>query len=546
MGNLSRRRFLYGALSTISYSSLNPKILAANQNQNINYIQINIAGGPSRWNFDNPIAPFTKSSFVPHPMIVNSFMNKGNSNLASSLSYKRTKVNGLLMPSFWNETTLTSKGIKNVSGLLDNALIIRGCHMRNDGHSLNNRKLSAPTPGSSSISGLLADKLSHHLFPAVNLVANSGIEAVAGGAFKSEQDSVQINTPQNSNNHLSYLLNPFIMNPSTSHRWKRLIQAELGQAIAKNYKKLLEKHSKRKKFYQEIIKNGLDPYQLYNIGERPTQGALLEKLKSGKIHQDFVKYLNYDYFIGNTDFRTILQNSKIENMADQFASAEILITEKLCGNITLNINTISNLFYENSFSATDIDREFLKNGSTQFFYSQKSKMLSGNNVKHSFQPDSHDTGLMPNLFLTQALFKAISGCLLEFKQILEKNSLFDKTLIHIASEFDRDPRPDCSGSEHGWNGHISSFYSGSIKGLKVIGNIYTKSPGESYYKDNGTWGQGAPIKENGNRPLVYGNIASSISNVLNIKSPSQNDKPLFEMKSGKINTLIDEAKNIDS
>ncbi|MFT6068499.1 MAG: hypothetical protein ACJAT2_002280 [Bacteriovoracaceae bacterium] len=546
MDDTNRRIFLKQLFSALGYSLLPTNLLANPVNTDVNYVQINIAGGPSRWAFDNPIAPLASSSYVPHPMIVNHFSNSGSIASIAGLEYKRFKINDWYMPQFWKDKVLTSKGEASASTLLDNCLIVRGCHMRNDGHSLNNRKLSAPIPGGTSITGLLADKMSDKLFPSINLVGDSGVEAVSGGAFKSDQNSVQINTPQNHQSPLSYLLSPFLVSPAHKTRWMHLIKDELGEVGLRNYKRMLLNFNKRVMAYQKIIDFSLDASYYTGIGERPVQGVDPKAIREGRIDPSLAKYLNHDYLIGNGDFRTILVKAKVKNLAEQFATAELLLKNDLCGNITINVNTVSNLFYENSFATERFYREIQSIGSTQFSYKGGNDYYSGSKSENNFQLDSHDTGLLPNLFLTHALFKSISSCLIEFKSVLEKQKLYDKTFIHLASEFDRDPRIDCSGSEHGWNGHVSSFYSGSIKGLKVIGNIYTQSPGDSYYTKNGTWGQGAPVKEHEDRPISYGNIASSISNVLNIESPSPNDRPLFERKAGKINSFINEVKNIDS
>ncbi len=546
MDDTNRRIFLKQLLSTLGYSLLPSNISAKTKTTDINYVQINIAGGPSRWSFDNPIAPLVGSSYVPHPMIVNNFSNTGPIASLAGLDYQRFKVNDWYMPQFWKDKLLTSTGEVQASSLLNNCLIVRGCHMRNDGHSLNNRKLSAPIPGGSSITGLLADKMGEKLFPSINLVGDSGVEAVAGGAFKSKENSIQINTPQNDKNPLSYLLSPFLISKPHKARWLHLIKEELGEVGLRNYKKMLQDFNKRVTEYQRIINFSLDASYYTSIGERPVQGADLKAIKEGRVDPTLAKYLNYDFLIGNSDFRTILVKAKVKNLAEQFATAELLLTHGLCGNITINVNTVSNLFYENSIANDKFSREILSVGSTQLSYKGGNDRYTGAKHLNNFQLDSHDTGLLPNIFLTHALFKSISSCLAEFKLNLEGKSLYDKTFIHLASEFDRDPRADCSGSEHGWNGHISSFYSGSIKGLKVVGNIFTQSPGDSYYTKNGTWGQGAPVKENGNRPISYGNIASSLANVLNIESPSPNDRPLFERKAGKVNSFINEVKNIDS
>ncbi|OIQ19527.1 MAG: hypothetical protein BM556_03320 [Bacteriovorax sp. MedPE-SWde] len=539
---ISRRNFIKSIMLSSICGGLPLDILAKSSEPSFNYIQINFAGGPARWLFDNPIAPKKSSKFGKHQMIVNSFDNAGSSANISALNYKTENISGWQMPYFWkNELSLDGKTIQ-ASSLLDNCLIVRGCHMRNDGHSLNNRKLSAPTPGHLSIPGMLADNMKAKIFPAVNLVGDSGVAGVAGGTFRSVGQAIQIDTPQNHKDPFSYLIKPFLSLGNMKGEWSGLIKSELGDNFKNDYFKMQQRYNNLVKKYKLIIESNIVADGMVNIGERKVQS--ISNFTNGNFTEDHAKYLNHDYLVCNNDMRTMLSTAKIEGLAEQFATTEVLVTEGLCGNISINVNTISNLYYENSYKKDSVFRKINGIGDTKFTFKSNEKSYTGSKKENSFQLDSHDTGLLPNLFLNYALYKSVSACMAQLKLSLIKSKQYEKTLIHLASEFDRDPRPDCSGSEHGWNGHISSFYSGAIKGLKVIGNTYIQSPGESYYKENGTWGQGAPVKELGDRPIVYGNIASSIADILGVKTPSENDKPIFYKEKGIIKTLIDEVDNV--
>lgn len=543
--NLDRRKFLKTLFLSSLCNGLSIPTFANPSKTQFNYLQINFAGGPARWLFDNPVAPFKDSGFVPNEMIVNEFTNKGQTAEVSSLKYKRVKVNGHIMPAFWEEKLKLSKGMTSASNLLDNALIVRGCHMKNDGHALNNRKLSAPIPGHESIPGLLADKHGDFLFPAVNIVGDSGIAGTAAGAFKGSGDSIQVDIPQNHDAPLEHLLTPYLKLKNSDNEWSDIIESELGNSYKLDFLKIVQEYKMAVTRYRIAIDHALKVEEFGNIGERYVNGINRRNLTLNGFTKEEAKYLNHDYLICNKDFRSILKTAKIEKLAEQFATAELLLTEGLSGNICINVNTITNLFYENSYEKDQVERIIDGVGDTKFKFNLSPNSYTGSRKANSFQLDSHDTGLLPNLFLNYALYKAVSSGIAELKNALIKAKVFDKTLIHIASEFDRDPRPDCSGSEHGWNGHLSTFISGSIQGMKVIGNTYVQSHKDSFYKKNGTWGQGAPLKELGNRPMVYGNIASSLADVLGVKSPTRNDKPVFTVKRGKIVPLIDEAKNIE-
>ncbi|MCR9205370.1 MAG: hypothetical protein NXH75_12380, partial [Halobacteriovoraceae bacterium] len=125
---------------------------------------------------------------------------------------------------------------------------------------------------------------------------------------------------------------------------------------------------------------------------------------------------------------------------------------------------------------------------------------------------------------------------------------YSETLSHIASEFEREPRPDQLGSEHGFNGQVNTFLSGSIEDFKIIGNIFDTNRGETEatFRNIGTWGEGAPLRHLNGRPLVYGNIASSICQVMGVESPTPKDHSLLKVWNGKIRTHTDELENIIS
>jgi hypothetical protein len=109
-------------------------------------------------------------------------------------------------------------------------------------------------------------------------------------------------------------------------------------------------------------------------------------------------------------------------------------------------------------------------------------------------------------------FRAMLGCLHELVRVLNTQGLFDKTLIHIASEFNRAPKTSGAGADHGVNGSNATLISGMIQGPFVIGNIYVDSQRSNYA---GTWGLAAPYQLDAEvRPIKVNDVARTVSSML--------------------------------
>jgi hypothetical protein len=83
-------------------------------------------------------------------------------------------------------------------------------------------------------------------------------------------------------------------------------------------------------------------------------------------------------------------------------------------------------------------------------------------------------------------------------------------VIHVASEFSRSARVDGSGSDHAFEGAVTSVWSGAIQKPIVLGNI-RQNASVSTARDPvyaGTWGGAAPVTLGSTSgPLGIGNVA---------------------------------------
>ena len=97
-----------------------------------------------------------------------------------------------------------------------------------------------------------------------------------------------------------------------------------------------------------------------------------------------------------------------------------------------------------------------------------------------------------------------------------------------------------SGSDHGFSANSVALFSGALPNkLKLVGNIQSNSADLTYV---GTCGVAANMDDLSGRALGIGNIASTISDLLRVATPTANDASLFP-KSGSYEA-VDEAKNV--
>ena len=128
---------------------------------------------------------------------------------------------------------------------------------------------------------------------------------------------------------------------------------------------------------------------------------------------------------------------------------------------------------------------------------------------------------------------------------MKENKLFDSTLVHVASEFDREPNNLCDGSDHGVDGNTSSFFSGKIKGPFIIGDILKSSVNtDSSQKSYGTWGHGALMPEISQGFLTYENISSSVALCLGLPSLTPNKASVLKFENNLIVPAISKGKNV--
>ncbi len=527
-----------------------------------NYLLFHLAGAPPRWLFDSPLQPRKSDKRVANPMIVTTFSEKEfNSSRDVEFEYRSTQVGKYLMPHLWSLPTSSSVTYQGqLSKLLDHALIIRGTRMGVDGHSINGRRLVAPNPNGPSITGLLADRSKKDL-PAVGMTGSQyPVHVTSLGAFRSQKANSLILISKKSPDYFQELFHSFLEGAKGSQAEEELVEAILSRRdilrpqtvkarsqvkglLKKDLEKLKAQYKKRFAKYEKIILESKLRRDLKGLTDKAIPGFEKERLThSDQDNASF--FLLDDYFLGDRDLRDALLSMELQGLAQQMALTEFLVVNGLSQTITIDLANPTKLNLDSGYHLDDFD---IKKKS---FHHKTRQVKIKEGKPKTFTFDSHGSGLIAHHLFSGIFYYTFANCLIEmtetFKEAKDKGgkNLYQKTLIHLASEFGREPRPDLMGSEHGFNGQLNTFLSGAIRDFKIIGNIFDTNKGTpATYYDIGTWGEGAPL-DFFKRPLVYGNIASSICAMLGIPSPTPKDPPLVKVAQGQIETLTEECENV--
>lgn len=497
--------------------------------EDFKYFNLVMAGGVPRYYWDLPINPNGNDKVVSNPMVINHLQASGGS---LTKSYKTVKVGSYHMPYIWSANIPTPTGIVPMSSLASNMMIMRGIDLQIDSHDIDRYRQVQPVPGGISLSGLAADQASTPI-PAVG--RNGGKSYYKSGKGISYVE-------MSGTNPFSVAMNPFSNNGNLTSLKKSSVEnaieialnrmagmagdkdkflpstfetrANAKKMMLKSFGNLQESFTSLKSKYENLISRsfaskdslvlpGVDNIQV--PGDGSAQFRILES----------------EYFTGD-DIRTLTSAStSINQLSDGMAIAEFMLTQGLSSSVNIETGNI------------------LKAAYSQLYNNVNKTSRSVGSATQTL--DVHFTGALPALIMFSRYYKAVSACLYEFIQSLRsiqtsRGTLFDNTIISVNSEFNRTPRTDGSGADHGWQGSNYSIFSGMVDQLTVVGNIKSNNLG--------TWGLAAPLDELNGREAIIGNVSSTISNLLEVKSPTPNDQAFAVKKNGKVSPIMKSLKNV--
>ncbi len=559
----SRRSFLRNSALATAAISLSPidiltnnlvngiieKTIADEKNIDLGkyYVHLALAGGPPRWMFDLPLIPngLKNSSnqngdeFGKGPMLVTQMSDYQS----LSADYNLFQFMGYYFPHLWSTTVPTSDGgSKPMTELLRHMIMFRGLNLGADGHGMNRVKHVSPTPSGISLNGLAADEVGT---PIPSIYMNSSL------GYKSRSGVSAANV--SSSNPLSTMLSPFKLDSGQSFnneqiegfvdRALNLLQRRAAQVDAKNKNMFNDRYSAKRLFkkefgnlnetfsslrakYENLIKRSMSEHNLVGVDMQPliSDGSFKFRVQSnldnGQIMiQEGVDIRDHIVIDGRTrgmlNAESSQGNTTIGNLASSLALAEFSILNNISNSVTLgSIGHLSNL----QLATRD--------------FGLRTGRISNN--------DAHASGYISTMFYFSKYYKALSACLLEFTDVLKNNTIgnksyFEKSVIHIGGEFNRIARANGSGADHGWQGSNTSVITGMADRPHIIGNI-KKSHGS-----RGGWGLAGEM--NDGRDLIIGNVASSISVLLDKESPTPNDKSYLGLQNGKVQSY-EKPKNV--
>lgn len=555
----SRRSFLKNTAFAATALSLSPIDMLTNQiingmieqsiaeetgmDLNKYYIHLSLVGGPPRWHFDLPLKPNgNEDPFEEGKQLITKISDYSTLEAKYELfEYAKTHF-----PHLWGSMVPNSSGsLSPLTELLQHMIMFRGINLGADGHGQNRVKQVSPIASGYSLSGLAADD-SNLPIPSVYLNSSLGYKSKTGVSAANVS----------SGNPIEKMLTPFLLDNGQSYtndqietfvdRAVNLLQKRAQQVDVKNKGLFNDRHRAKQLFkrefgnlasiftslrnkYERIIQQSLSQHNLVGVDGEPliSDGSFSFRLQSnldnGQIYlregadlRDSIVYQGQT--MGMSNESTNNNNTTISNLATSLALAEYSITNNISNSITLgSIGSLSNLRLD-----------------TKDFGIQNNK-ISNN--------DAHATGAISTMFYFSKYYKALSACLLEFTNSLKNNthnnkSYFDNTIIHLGGEFNRIARANGSGQDHGWQGSGTSIITGMTDKPHVIGNIKKSHSGR------GAWGLAGHMQDLGNREMLIGNVASSITTLLGTESPTPNDSSLLGLQNGKVINYASKPKNV--
>lgn len=528
---LARREFIkvsarmFGAVGFTSaigntfVSQIMNRALASAQARHF-YIHLSLPGGPPRWYFDLALNPRGVASDFIAGGFGTGLRNAGGG--VAEAFYRTTPIE--LGGRTWNLPWLWSlpRAGRANADLLNHMQMFRGVDMQINNHGLSRQRQVAPILGGVSIGGLLADHSDLPLSSAGNGLALSAFKSHKGKA------ALAVNL-SGSTNPLETILKPFREGQASvlkKEEWERAISTSLDHFDSYAESIGIRPNTLRAAYGDAVALIKADTFQLKERWPevlRKYKEAMNEALTRSRINQIFSSAVKADGSpqfscangeapLNSPDLRSMFDSgATIAGFAEAFALSEILVSEQISSNLSVDLSPISGL----------------KVGS---------RLIQATH-------DQHNYGSAVSVLVNTAFYRAMVNCLHELVRELKSKGLFNQTVIHISSEFNRNPRQDGSGADHGFVGSSSSIISGMINQFGLIGNVFKDGRRNSTNSYVGTWGSAAPFANFG-RPIYVQDIANTIAVMLGLtRLPSDNGKILLNAANGW-KPLTAEAKNV--
>ena len=567
-----------------------------------NLVSLGIFGAPPRWYWDLPLFPYSGTTDPQNAHVVTRFSGSiasgGGPRRYTDASYATHSFGGIALPHLWSSSIPTSDatgsafGSTAMTALAQNMAILRGIRQVGDGHDFLHGKFLRPDSSGASVHGLLADRSEHYL-PAVQLITN-GLDF---SAFFSSRLGTALANGTIGTSPLDSLVQPFrrtTANPfggaGTSLISRRDaiagamnealdIIAEAAKSAAPGSDAIYSARSKAEEFLEQGLEDFAAEFdtlrtkymnllRLSALAWTPGGGSI-----SGLSDQHISTYpgdapagLVYNRINqSNMNTGTLIEASSVSTgdlralikgkataynastsgaptdttysngMHEVFAVVEFLLANNYSSSINASFVSMANLDLANATFASQTYE--LSTTADETTRTRKSVAAS---VSHSF--DEHAVnggGRHISLLVCSAFYHQLATCLYQLTQAVG-SSTFENTVIQVSNEFSRSPNKDGWGSEHGVYAGVASIFSGAIKSPLVVGNT-TMHPSatSSAYTYYGHWGVGGLTETTaGITHLGAGHVASTLSHLLRIESPTPNYPSLLQESGGTVTSTV--------
>ncbi|MAW07211.1 MAG: hypothetical protein CME61_02895 [Halobacteriovoraceae bacterium] len=557
----NRRNFLKASLASLGLSSLNfdyllqiisksviSDLMASepNPNNQLNYVGINLHGGPNRWLWDLPLHVSSgQNNLTYNQCVITKFGNPGG----PLGRYECVNKNGVLLPSIWDSNINIDGVIEPADGwvpmdsLSQNCLFIRGVVLPNGAHEgfWHNLITSVGSPGI-------------HTFPQGQSGYNRPLDCVQMSTsvsgtypYNPKGDGSSFNIVYNHDqNPVNKILTPFNFDRSTLHspfganqnnlprgfesnnlegenvEVKSKINLALesleqaAREINKKSGKLFVDHRRAKEQFIRLTDSILDEYSerrslylnIISSNIRPPPDQYIPNVEGvhtsrGGDHAKLYQYQDKLCIAPGVNLDSIFASAHINSMAGSMAFIETLLKNDLTCSVVTGIGSMFDLSALNS---------------------------AGHDVTFKLNNDSHFVGSALALIGFSKYYRCLSGCLHALRSSLASSGMWNKTIVHIHGDFNRAPRTDGYGTDHGPSGSNVLLMSGLIDQCRVIGSTYINCPERLRYD----WGIAAEYPRFGYKPFTNEHIERSFAGIFGASSSAPNVEPIFEVLNGRL------------
>lgn len=535
MNNESRRKFLANSIKALGVLGIqnvlaNSIVQAISEtafaqgvsslNSKKKYIYLSLDGAPPRWFFDIPLTPNGPTDFYPLKNTIGTYITKeGNDVLLKNQPWK-DPASGYFLPPVWGSNPNSANGaFPNLSNRL---YFWRGVDMEIDNHSVTRMRNQAPTIGGLSIAGRLAEK------------SGNPLPAVVSGSIADSFRAEKIVTPVTvAHGGITAANNSIVTALSYVSGRPPIDDALLKQSIVQ--------------FERYAEENGIMGHGVLEAKDK-ADAMIVEGVKkfTDQWSTTYNKYLNLvkQAVTSSANREKIILAQSIPNPYLRNSSDARMTTAVSAGaNIPSTVVNIQDLVNENTtvpelaaqFAAMEI---LLVNGLTSICtFSLAGRVMDrvrSNTSAGTFNmtTDQHNVGTLASTYVTSLYYRALIVCLDELVGILNRNGLFQDTMIQIGSEFGRNPREDQSGADHQTMAGSALLICGTFTETRVLGNIVSTT--SNGYK--GFSGAGAPLVLNGGQHLRVNDVVKTVCSFLSVTPVTENGTSFLNLTKKQMET----------